>query len=231
MGSVLAAPLRLPAQPSLDAASWLAPVRVAARRCWPAARSVAPHLTLACAALVLIAPALTSGSVHWQEDTKFFYYPILATLANALKQGTLPLWEPGVLGGYRLFADGDAGMLYPPNLVALRLPDPPTALVALRLSPFYLSGAFTYAYLRAAGCARPAALTGGFAFMGSGFMVGQVVHENLASGMVWLPLALSFVERGVRAPTPGERYRSAAFAGVALAIQALAVHVQVCVFT
>src|SRR5687767_110748 len=106
MGSVLAAPLRLPAQPSLDAASWLAPVRVAARRCWPAARSVAPHLTLACAALVLIAPALTSGSVHWQEDTKFFYYPILATLANALKQGTLPLWEPGVFGGYRLFADG-----------------------------------------------------------------------------------------------------------------------------
>ncbi|HET7768175.1 MAG TPA: YfhO family protein, partial [Chloroflexota bacterium] len=127
--------------------------------------------------------------------------------------------------------DGEAGMLYPPNLLALRLLDPPTALVALRLTRFYLAGAFTYAYLRAADCARPAALTGGLAFMGSGFMVGQVVHENLASGMVWLPLALSFVERGVRAATPGERYRYAAFAGVALAIQALAVHVQVCVFT
>ncbi|MGH2371410.1 MAG: hypothetical protein ACRDI2_24825, partial [Chloroflexota bacterium] len=47
---------------------------------------------------------------------------------------------------------------------------------------------------------------------------------------IWLPLVLCFVERSLRAPAP-RRYTLAAFAGVALAMQALAVHVQVCVFT
>ena len=235
MGLVLATPLRLRAHawPSRLLRPVRRPFRFPARplrALLHVASPLTPHLALACAAALLLLPALSAGSVRWQDDTKYFYYPILATLANALNQGTLPLWEPGVFGGYRLFADGEAGMLYPPNLIALRLLDPPTALTVLRLVRFYLAGAFTYAYLRAAGCARVPSLTGGLAFMCSGFMVGQVVHENLASGMVWLPLALAFVERGVCAPTP-QRYRYAVFGGVALAVQALAVHVQVCLFT
>ena len=185
---------------------------------------------MACAAVLLLLPAVTGREISWQDDTKYFYYPILTQLAAALKNGALPLWEPGVFGGYPLFADGEAGMLYPPNLIALRLLEPAAALTTLRLVRFYLAGAFTYAYLRSLRCGHPAALTGALAFMTSGFMVGQVVHENLANGMVWLPLALYFVERGVCAPAP-ERYRHAAFAGVALAVQWLAVHVQVCVFT
>ncbi|HET7770904.1 MAG TPA: hypothetical protein VFN74_19175, partial [Chloroflexota bacterium] len=106
MGFVLAAPRRLPAAPRLAPAAWLAALRMWVRRWMPAARCLAPHCALAGGALVLMLPAVAKGSVQWQEDTKFFYYPILATLATALKQGALPLWEPGVFGGYRLFADG-----------------------------------------------------------------------------------------------------------------------------
>jgi len=188
------------------------------------------HGTLLAGAFALLAPAVLHGAVQWQDDTKYFYYPLLANLAAALKEGRLPLWEPGIFGGYPLFADGESGMLYPPHVIALRLLEPAAALVALRLVRFYLAGAFTYAFLRVAGCTRPAAVAGGLAFMCSGFMVGQVVHENLDSGMVWLPLALYFVERAVRS-AGGSCYRLAAFAGVAVAMQALAVHVQICVFT
>ena len=48
--------------------------------------------------------------------------------------------------------------------------------------------------------------------------------------MVWLPLVLLFLERAVRASGP-RCYLLGAYAGVGLAMQALAVHVQVCVFT
>jgi hypothetical protein len=236
------------AQPGLRPLDWLpapsAALRGARRRASPASPAaraaallarlpwydLAVHATLIGAAALLLYQALANGAVHWQDDTKYFYYPLLATVAAALKEGRLPLWEPGVFSGYPLFADGEAGMLYPPHLVALRWLDPPDALVALRLARFYLAGAFTYAFLRATGAGRTGALVAGLAFMLSGFMVGQVVHENLDSGMVWLPLTLCFVEQAVRAPFP-RRYLWATFAGVALAMQALAVHVQVCLFT
>ena len=52
------------------------------------------------------------------------------------------------------------------------------------------------------GPGAPGALVAGLGFMLSGFMVAQVVHENLDGGMIWLPLALCFVERAVRAPGP-----------------------------
>jgi hypothetical protein len=193
-------------------------------------RDAAAHLLLLAGAAALMYPALASGLIRWQEDTKYFYFPFLSALGAALKTGRLPLWEPGIFGGYPLFADGESGMLYPPHLVLLRLLDPAAALVALRLLRFYLAGAFTYAYLRSCTCVRVAAVCGGLAFACSGFMVGQVVHENLDSGMVWLPLALCFVERAVR-ERGRQRLTLAAFAGVALAMQALAVHVQVCVFS
>ena len=204
---------------------------IAARLPW---RDLAAQALLGLAAALLLGRALVEGTVRWEADTRYFYYPLLSTVAAALKEGRLPIWEPGVFGGYPLFADGEAGMLYPPHLLALRFLPPPAALVALRLARFYLAGAFTYAFLRATGAGRTGSLVAGLGFMLSGFMVAQVVHENLDGGMIWLPLALCFVERALRVSGPrpaGRRATLAAFAGVALAMQALAVHVQVCVFT
>src|SRR5262245_20241406 len=201
--------------------------RTAARLPW---RDLAIHALLVAAGAVLLQRALTTGALRWEDDTKYFYYPLLATVAAALREGRLPVWEPGLFGGYPLFADGEAGALYPPHLVLLRLLAPPAALVALRLLRFYLAGAFTYAFLRATGAGRTGALVAALAYMLSGFFVAQVVHENLDSGMVWLPLVLCFLERGLRV-AGARRYLLGAFAGVGLAMQALAVHVQVCLFT
>ena len=194
------------------------------------------QLLFVATAAALLWPALTHGAIRWQDDTKYFYFPLLSDLAAALKQGRLPLWEPALFGGYPLFADGESGMLYPPHLLLLRLLDPPAALVAIRLVRFFFAGSFTFAFLRATGARRTAATVAGLVFMSSGFVVGQVVHENLDSGMVWLPLVLWGIEMAVRQRpgTPGfrrRRYTYACMAGVALAMQTLAVHVQVCVFT
>ncbi|HEV2123706.1 MAG TPA: hypothetical protein VGW38_13140, partial [Chloroflexota bacterium] len=71
------------------------------------------HLIFAFCAAALLSPALRGTAVHWQDDTKYFYFPLLANLAAALKEGRLPLWEPGIFGGFPLFSDGESGMLYP----------------------------------------------------------------------------------------------------------------------
>src|SRR6266542_6625756 len=164
-------------------------LRVARWLPWP---DLSAHAVLLAATAVLFLPALTGGAMRWQDDTKYFYFPLLSDVAAALKHGRLPLWEPGIFGGYPLFADGESGMLYPPRLILLRLLDPAAALIALRFVRFYGAGAFTYAFLRVTGAARTGSAVGGLVFMLSGFLVGQVVHENLDSGMIWLPLALCF---------------------------------------
>src|SRR6266511_3742353 len=130
----------------------------AARRAGQVLRAVwkplLAHALLVGAAALIMYPALAAGELRWQDDNKYFYFPFLSRTAAALREGRLPLWEPGIFSGYPLFADGETGMLYPPNLIALRLLEPAAALAALRLLRFYLAGAFTYAYLRAVGCTR-----------------------------------------------------------------------------
>ena len=54
------------------------------------------------------------------------------SVALALKEGRLPLWEPGLFGGYPLFADGEVGMLYPLHLLAYGLLPPDLAFAWLR---------------------------------------------------------------------------------------------------
>src|SRR5688500_14950159 len=63
-------------------------------------RDLAVHAALASAAALLLYRALAHGDIQWQADTKYFYYPLLATVAAALKEGRLPLWEPGLFSGY-----------------------------------------------------------------------------------------------------------------------------------
>src|SRR5262245_60447644 len=116
------------AQPRHRPFDWLPAPLVAARGVWREASAagaaaapllarlpwsdLAAHGALAAAAALLLYRALVHGDVRWQDDTKYFYYPLLATVAAALKEGRLPLWEPGLFSGYPLFADGESGMLY-----------------------------------------------------------------------------------------------------------------------
>src|ERR671924_2356782 len=46
-------------------------------------------------------------------DILLFFYPTHLAYANALREGRLPLWEPRMLAGFPLFAEGQIGALYP----------------------------------------------------------------------------------------------------------------------
>lgn len=191
-----------------------------------AAAPVAAGAVFIGASVVYHFPSLFAGAVSVEDDLKVFYFPLLVATAQALSQRELALWTPAVFGGYPLFADGEAGMLYPFHLALLPWLAPETALVALRLIHSVLAAVFTFALLRTLGTGRLAATVGGLIYAYSGFAAGQIIHNNVFHAMVWLPLQLCLVERAWRS-TGGERVRLAVLGGAAMGTQALAVHVHI----
>lgn len=191
---------------------------------------VAPYcgvcIVLLGASLLYHYPALLTGAISIEDDLKVFYFPLLVATAHALSQGQLALWSPAMFSGYPLFADGEAGMLYPLHLLLLPWLTPEAALVSLRVVHSVLAAGFTFTLLRTLGTGRIAGLVAGLIYAYSGFAAGQIIHANVFHAMVWLPLELSLVERAFRAAF-GPRVRFALLAGAVFGIQALAIHVHV----
>ena len=154
-------------------------------------QNAAPYLLLAVVSLIFHLPALTAGLIAVEDDTRVFYFPLLVVTARALSELTLPLWTPGIFAGYPLFADGEAGMLYPLHYLVLPWLAPEASLVVLRVVHSFLASAFMYLLLRTLGMGMVAGVVGGITFGYSGFAAGQIIHDNVFHAMVWLPLGLA----------------------------------------
>lgn len=111
-------------------------------------------------------------------------------VAEALAQGRLPLWNPYIFGGAPLFANIQAAVLYPPNLVTFFWP-PFLAFVALIFFHLWLAGLGMYLFGRLGlGFGVPAALLAGLAYGLSGFLAQQLGHPNQTAASAWLPWVL-----------------------------------------
>src|SRR4051794_23454970 len=147
-----------------------------------------------------------------EDDVKVFYFPLLVATSNALAHGSLVLWTPSIFGGYPLFADGEAGMLYPLHLLVLPWLTPEVSLVALRVAHSFLAGLFTYVFIRVLGGRPASGVIGGLVYAYSGFAAGQIIHTNVFQSMAWLPLEMALAERACQ-ERGWTRYRYAALAG------------------
>jgi hypothetical protein len=58
------------------------------------------------------------------NDLLFFMFPIRTLYSEALKNGELLQWTPYIYGGFPLLAEGQAGFLYPVNLILCYLLNP-----------------------------------------------------------------------------------------------------------
>src|SRR5579883_2609524 len=73
-----------------------------------------------------------NGTVHsepWQSyadigDLITAFYPSRAFAARAVHEGTLPLWNPYLLGGVPFLASPQSSLFYPPNFLYYILPVP-----------------------------------------------------------------------------------------------------------
>jgi hypothetical protein len=181
---------------------------------------------LAVCALVLHRDGLFGGPAFDELDTRLFYFPLAAWVGQQLQSGTYPFWLPGIFTGYPIFADGELGLAYLPQVLLLYLLPPPLAIVWLRVLHAFLAGLFTYLYLKTLRLAPLPALGGALVFAFGSFLTAQMHHENVVRSAVWLPAVLACFVRASACTTRWRLCAWSALGALALAQSALGLHVQ-----
>src|SRR5439155_8469888 len=98
----------------------------------PDPRPLAPFVVLAACALVLHRDGLFGGPAFYERDTQLFYYPLAHWVGEQFRSGHYPLWLPGIFTGYPIFADGELGLAYLPQVLLLLALPTAEAMVWLR---------------------------------------------------------------------------------------------------
>ena len=138
-------------------------------------------------------PLLSDASVpRGGGDLNSYFFPLQGFSATALQNGHFPLWNPSQYGGMPQFANYQAAMLYPPNLIAWLIHRPYSyGTLELLVIAHYLVAAYgTYFLSRSLGLRRFPASTAAIIFAGSGFLTAHLGHYSMLSVAVWLPLLL-----------------------------------------
>jgi hypothetical protein len=173
-----------------------------------------PPVVYAAVTVLLFRKFVFSEQMLLGQDTLSLGYMARDFFAQALRQGTFPLWNPIILGGTP-FLDSLAGgdSLYPTSLLLLVM-EPYRALGWKLVLHVFLAGLFTYGWIRALGRSQAAAFLSGLAFLLAPFMVTLVFpgHDGKLFVTALTPLLFWATERAL----VGGRLR--AFAGMALVI-------------
>ncbi len=152
--------------------------------------------------------------------------PWLQVQAAALHKGTIPLWDPYLLGGQPLAGQVQPAVFSPLTWLLWLTPlDGSGHLQLAWIHSWFvllhvLAGFFAYALLRDLPARRPACIVGAVFFGAAGF-VGNTPWPQIAAGAVWLPLLFLFFTRSLRGARP---LFNAALAGGFLALSLLSGH-------
>ena len=127
--------------------------------------------------------------VFFAHDLRHHTLPWRAWAARTWASGEIPMWSSQVGLGFPLFADGQTGVMYPPNILLGLILDPWHALsFSLALHTLWAAlGMWVLA--RSVGRSLPAASLAALAFALGGFLVGHLSYagmQHVASSFPWL---------------------------------------------
>ncbi|HZG68178.1 MAG TPA: YfhO family protein, partial [Herpetosiphonaceae bacterium] len=128
------------------------------------------------------------------SDLLLEYYPRRLIATQMLREGHLPLWNPYVLGGMPLLADGYSALLYPLSVLFVLFPVA-YAFGWFALLHLMLAGLAAYWLARGLGLPPLPALLAGIGYMGNGFLMAWLLFPEFAAVAAWLPVAIGCVER------------------------------------
>ncbi len=189
------------------------------------AELAASALTLLAAVVLLYPGAATLGETFFFHDLAHHHYPWRVWAAREWMAGRVPLWTDLAACGFPLLADGQAGVLYPPNALFLFF----SGTAALSLSVLFhtwLAGFLMYLWMRNLGL-RPAASAVAAATFGfSGFFLTHLLYLPMYHGYPWLPGLCLCVDRLVR----HKEKTPALFLAMGVAMVLLAGHPQLAVY-
>ena len=178
-------------------------------------------LAVIATALALFAPLWATGRVWIDGDLGDFYWPTMQAVFGALRDGQSPLWNPNLIGGFPLFADGSVGTLFPLNWVLLVAPH------SLMLIPFLLTlvaALGMYAFVRVVGIGPVGATVAGLVFALNSFSVSHFSHIDLNNGTALLPWLLLAIERSLHASSWRRQALWLLAAGVSYGLVWLSLH-------
>ncbi|MBI3854221.1 MAG: hypothetical protein HY293_00870 [Planctomycetes bacterium] len=151
----------------------------------------------------LVFPILFSEKMLYGHDVVSVFHYSRIVIAEAFREGRLPVWDPHVMAGFPLLAAVQGAVFYPPTWLCAFM----SAGTFWTLSAWIhlvLSGLFAHRWLeRGLGVGIWAALAGSFVFMLSGFLIGHLYagHVNYVWAYPWIPALLWRLERFLAAPT------------------------------
>ena len=137
---------------------------------------------------------ITTGLI--QSDLMNQNYPLKFAYGQKLKEGKLLLWSSLIGNGYPVFAEGQTGELYPPNLLLFKLLSPLRAYNYSLLGHYFLAGFFTYLFCRRIlKLKKISALLSSVIFPLSGFFQTHLVHPAMIQTASYIPLNLLLLEK------------------------------------
>ena len=149
---------------------------------------------LAAAALFFHRRVLFYHRFVFPWDFRLVHVPFATLIADSIRHGHMPLWDPYTYCGTPLFANIQAALFYPPVLLAeligawRGLDLIPRLLAFAVVFQIIVAGIGTFALLRALGARAAAAWTGALVYELGCFFAAQAEHMGAMHGATWLPL-------------------------------------------
>lgn len=136
-------------------------------------------------------PMLIVTPDYGRSDAWHFSFPTKFALSQSLRERSLPLWRDDIGSGFPLFAEGQTGALFLPNLLLFRtLPAVPAYNLAL-MGTIVTLALGMYWWCRVMDCSPIASLFAAGSLSFSGLTMSQLPHITLLQGISLLPAIAS----------------------------------------
>ena len=132
-----------------------------------------------------VPPELSELHNILQYDQAYQFYPWRVFVAQCLRQGYLPFWNPYVYCGVPLLSEDQPAVFYPLNILSYTV-SPADAALLTAFARLFVAGLATYWFVRTIGGSAFGALVGSLSFAFSGFMIVFLGHPH-TNVVAWLP--------------------------------------------
>jgi hypothetical protein len=141
--------------------------------------------------------------VHLFSDIEGYHYPLERYAFQALKEGRFPQWDPSIYCGISFVGNMQAALFYPPSWLMYAAAGingglPFKMLEGFAIAHVWLAFLMCYLWLRGRRLDAFASALGSGVFAYGGYMISQIVHLGVITGLTWMPLGLWGIDEAVR---------------------------------
>lgn len=176
---------------------------------------------------VILNPDKMIYSTH--SDIVRQFYPWHLVSNGLAGRGIVPFWNPYCFSGEPLLANMQLGYFYPVNIIMFRLLPVHAVYGYSIMLHLTFAGVSLYLLARHLGLDRTCSMVSGMLFIFSGFFMGHIYsgHYSMICAAAWMPLLFLLLDVSLQRKS----VIWAMLFGLAIAVQFLAGHIQMSLFT